>query len=158
MPASYKDFRKEKFPLYTAIKREGKIICGDIDLSINPESPEIKYSEFFKKSYEFESQKIRIAEELLEKDLISGIADICFIASKHAIQAALAMKGKGYSSKVSFLLPLAEKYFGKETAEAFRKLFNLYIKSEYNLEFLTDEESKHAIEYSKEIQKVYLEK
>ena len=153
--SDFKDFQKEKIPLYTAVKREGKVIYGNVDLSINPEPPEVKYSEFFKSSHEFESQKIRIAEELLEKDLISGIAELCYVASKHAIQATLAMHGEGYSSKIKVLLPLAERYFGGEIAEAFKRLFELYIKSEYGVEFLTDEEAKVAVEYAKKIFRVY---
>lgn len=153
--ASLEDFQKERIPLYTAVKREGEVIYGDVNVSINPEAPEIKYAEFFKRSHEFESNKIRIAEELLEKDLTSGIADLCFVASKHAIQAALAMKGVGYSSKMGILLHLAEKYFGKEIAEAFRRLFHLYTKSEYGMEFLTEEEGRLAVEWACEILKVY---
>lgn len=153
--SNLEDFRKEKLPLFTAVKGEGKVIYGDVDLTINPEPPEIKYSEFFKRSREWELQKIKIAEELLEKDLASGIADLCFVASKHSIQAALAMKGEGYSSKMAILLPLAERYFGKEIAEPFRKLFELYIKSEYGLGFLTEEEAKLAAEYARKILQVY---
>ncbi len=155
VPTNLEDFRKERLPLFTAVKREGKVIYGDVDLSINPGSPKIKYSEFFKRSFEFESQKVKIAEELLEKDLASGVADLCFVASKHAIQAALAMKGVGYSSKMMILLPLTEKYFGKEMAEAFKKLFHLYIKSEYGMEFLTDEEARLAVKYAQEVLTVY---
>lgn len=155
VPTNLEDFRKERLPLFTAVKREGKVIYGDVDLSINPGSPKIKYSEFFKRSFEFESQKVKIAEELLEKDLASGVADLCFVASKHAIQVALAMKGVGYSSKMMILLPLTEKYFGKEMAEAFKKLFHLYIKSEYGMEFLTDEEARLAVKYAQEVLTVY---
>jgi len=155
VPSSLKDFQNEKLPLYTAVKKEGKVIYGDVDFSINPEPPRIKYSEFFKRSHEFESQKIKIAEELLEKNITSGSADLCFVASKHAIQAALAMKGKGYSSKIKILLPLTERYFGKAIAQAFKKLFELYIKSEYSMEFLKEEEIKLAIEYAKKILEVY---
>ena len=155
LSTSLEDFHKEKIPLYTAVKKEGKVIYGNADLSINPVSPEIKYSEFFKESREFESRKIKIAEELLIKDMIYGIADYCFIASKHAIQAVLAMKGEGYSSKVAILLPLAEKHFGKEISETFRKLYTLYIKSEYGMEDLTEEEAMASVEYSKKVLKVY---
>jgi predicted nucleotidyltransferase len=155
VPTNLEDFRKERIPLFTVVKREGKVIYGDADLSINPEAPEIKYAEFFKRSYDFESQKIRIAEELLREGLSSGIADLCFAASKHAIQAALAMRGEGYSSKMAILQPLAEKYWGKEIAEAFRKLFHLYIKSEYGIEFLTEEEARLAVDCAGEILKIY---
>jgi predicted nucleotidyltransferase len=149
------DFQKEKLPLYTAVKREGKVMYGSVDMSINHEPPELKYSDFFKKSCEFESKKIEIAEELLKKGMGSGIADLCFIASKHAIQSALAMKGEGYSSKVAVLSPLTERYFGKEIVGAFRKLFELYIKSEYGIEFLSDEEAKLAVGYAKKVFEVY---
>lgn len=154
-PARLDDFRDEKLPLYTAIKREGEVIWGEVDRSILPIAPEIKYSEFIKKSCEFESSKIKIAQELLEKDLISGIAEICFVAAKHAIQAALAMKGQGYSSKIAVLLPLTERYFGKEISEAFKKLFGLYIKTEYGLEFPTNEDAQLVLDYSKKVLKVY---
>jgi len=155
IPASLEAFKKEKLPIYTAVKREGKVIYGEADLSINPEPATVKYSDFFRNSHRFESQKIRIAEELLEKNLVSGIADFCFLASKHAIQAVLAMKGEGYSSKVSVLLPLTQRYFGGKIASAFRKLFGLYIKSEYGMEFLTDEEAKLAIKHAEKIMRVY---
>ena len=89
------------------------------------------------------------------KNLASVIAEFCFVGSKHAIQAALAMKGEGYSSKVFVLLPLTEKYLGREIASVFRSLFGLYIKSEYGMESLTDEEAKLAIEYAKKIIGVY---
>ena len=47
VPSSLEDFQKEKIPLYTAAKKEGEIIYGDVDRSIKPEPPEINYSEFF---------------------------------------------------------------------------------------------------------------
>lgn len=150
------DFQKEKLPLYTAVKKEGKIIYGNVDLSINPELPEVKYAEFFKKSYEYESGKIETAEDLLKHNLNSGIDDLCLVASKHALQAALAMKGEGYSSKVAVLLPLTEKHFGKRIAQQFKKLFDLYVKSEYTVKELSNKEARTAIKYAKEIQKVYL--
>lgn len=155
VPCSLEDFQKEKIPLYTVVKREGKVIYGAADMSINPELPEIKYSDFFKNSQNFESQKIRIAENFLSKGLVAGISEMCYFASKHAIQASLAMYGTGYSSKVKVLLPLVEKYFGNEFAETFRRLFDLYTKSEYGVELLTDEEAKTTIEYAKKILEVY---
>ena len=155
VPASIEEFQKEKIPLYTAVKKEGKIIWGDEDLTINPEPPHFKYAEAFRKSKEFEMHKVKMAEEILKEHPSYGTVDLCFVSSKHAIQIALAMKGLGYSSKVSVLLPLAEKNLGRETAETFRKLFDLYVKSEYGMEFLTEEESKLAIEYAKKIMEVY---
>jgi predicted nucleotidyltransferase len=155
VPTSIEDFKKERILLYTAAKKEGKIIYGDVDWSINPEPPEVKYSEFFKRSRKFESQKVEIAEEPFGKDLFSGIADFCYVASKHAIQAALAMKGEGYSSKVAVLAPLAEKYFGREIGLAFKDLFKLYVKSEYGMDLLSDEEARNAIDRAKKVLEVY---
>jgi len=155
IPASVEDFQKEKLPLYTAAKREGKILYGNADLSINPEPERTKYADFFKNSHRFESQKVTIAEQLLGENLTSGIAELCFVASKHAIQAALAMEGEGYSSKICVLLPLAEKYLGREIASRFSRLFRLYIKSEYEMEPLTDEEAELAIKYAKMVMGVY---
>jgi len=149
------DFQKEKLPIYTAVKREGKLIYGSVDLSINPEPPDVKYSEFFRNSHKLESQKIKISEELLEKNLGSGAVELCFVASKHTIQAALAMKGEGFSSKVAVLLPLTEKFLGREIASVFGKLFKLYIKSEYGMESLTDQEAKLTIDYARKILGVY---
>jgi len=48
---------------------EERIISGDVDLSINPEPPDIKYAEYYKKSEEFESKKIEMAEEMLKENL-----------------------------------------------------------------------------------------
>jgi predicted nucleotidyltransferase len=155
VPASLDDFRKEKMPLYTAVKREGKIISGSADLSMAPGSPEVKYAEFFKTSYECESGKIRLAEELLVSGRRSGIAELCFIASKHAIQAGLAMHGEGYSSKVSVLLPLARGRFGREIAEAFEKIFDLYLKSEYSTQTFLPEDAQAAAGYARKILQVY---
>ncbi|MEW6557661.1 MAG: HEPN domain-containing protein [Elusimicrobiota bacterium] len=81
---------------------------------------------------------------------------MCFVAAKHSLQAAIAMRGEGYSSKVVVLLPLTEKHFGESISGAFKKLFNLYIKSEYNIELLSNEEAKISIECAKEIHNVYL--
>jgi predicted nucleotidyltransferase len=155
VPVSLNDFKSEKLPLYTAVKKEGRVIYGEIDLSINPVPEKVKYADFFKRSNKFESDKIKIAEELLDKNLTSGIAEICFIASKHAIQATLAMEGKGYTSKISLLLPLARKNLGKEIPSNFQKLVGLYVKSEYEMEFLSDKEAKLAIKYAKKIMDVY---
>jgi predicted nucleotidyltransferase len=79
------EFRKEKVPLYTAVKLQGKIIWGEIDRTLNPESPEVKYADFFRKSREFESRKLEMAENLLEEDFLSGIPEVCFIAAEHAL-------------------------------------------------------------------------
>lgn len=100
-------------------------------------------------------QKVKMAEDILKGHPSYGAVDLCFVASKHAIQITLAMKGLGYSSKVAVLLPLAEKYLGREIAETFRRLFDLYVKSEYELEFLTEKESKLAVEYAKKVMEVY---
>jgi len=124
------EFRSEKIPLYTAVKKEGKIVWGDIDRAFNPESPEIKYADFFRKSKDFESRKLEMAGELLKRDYLSGIPEVCFVAAKHALQAALAMRGEGYSSKVTVLLPLVREHFGQEIAEKFKKLSDLHGRTE----------------------------
>jgi len=149
--ASVEDFQKEKVPLYTSVKNEGNVLWGNVGLSVSPLPPSTKYAEAFERSKEFETKKVEMAERILKEFPSYGSADLCFVASKHAIQMALAMKGKGYSSKVAVLLPLAEKHIGKEIAGKFRNLFNLYIKSEYGMEFLTPEEAKTAVDYAKEI-------
>ncbi len=152
--STIEDFTKEKIPLYTAVKKEGRIIWGKADLTISQEKPDIKYAEAFKKSKEFETQKVITAEEILKRHPSYGTAELCYIASKHAIQMALAMKGIGYSSKASVLMPLAKEHLGNEVYEKFRKLFELYIKSEYGVEFLTEDEARLAVEYAKEILRV----
>lgn len=155
LPVSIEDFRMEKIPLYTAVKKEGKIIWGSVVLTINPEAPHMKYAEFFERSREFEMQKVKMAEDILSEHPGYGTAELCFVASKHAIQSALAMKGIGYSSKIAVLLPLTKEHLGEEIARPFKKLFDLYIKSEYGIEFLTEEEARLAIEYAKKILEVY---
>jgi len=145
------EFRKENVPLYTAVKLEGKIIWGDIDRALNPDPAGIKYSDFFQKSREFESRKLEMAEKLLEEDFLSGIPEICFVAAKHAIQAALAMKGEGYSSKVAVLLPLVRKNFGQDMAERFQKLSDMYGQAEFTLESVSREEAKEAIHLADKI-------
>lgn len=151
VPASVEAFQRENLPLYTAVKKEGKIIMGEIDITINPEPPRIKYAEYFEKSKEFETKKVKMAEDILKQYHSYGSADLCFVASKHAIQMALAMKGIGYSSKVAVLQPLAKENLSEDVADKFKILFELYIMSEYEIESLSQEEARLAIEYAKEI-------
>ncbi|MGB9721132.1 MAG: nucleotidyltransferase domain-containing protein [bacterium] len=151
VPASKEDFQKEKNPLFTAVKKEGKIIWGNVNLAINSEPPEIKYADYFKKSKEVETKKVEMAEGILKESPDYGSAVLCFVASKHAIQMALAMKGLGYSSKVAVLLPLVKEHISIDVAMKFKKLFEFYIKSEYGMEFLTEDEARLAIEYAKSI-------
>jgi predicted nucleotidyltransferase len=145
------EFRKESVPLYTAAKLQGKIIWGDIDRALNPESPEVKYADFFRKSEEFESRKLEMAEELLKSDFLSGIPEVCFVAAKHALQAALAMKGEGYSSKGVVLLPLVRAHFGPEIAESFQKLSDMYTRTDFSLESVRREEAKEAIHLAEKV-------
>jgi predicted nucleotidyltransferase len=155
VPCSLEDLRRETIPLYTAIKKEGKTILGTANLSLSPEPPEVKYAEFIKKSQQFETHKIDTAEELLTKELTSGIPEFCFMASKHAIQAALAMNGKGYTSKVSELIPQAEKYLGKEFSTSFKHVFDIYVRAEYELMPIFREEASRAIKYARKTMEVY---
>lgn len=150
-----RDFVEEKWPVFTAAKMDGKVIFGNIDLSISKISPTVRYSEFFKKSCEFESRKVEMAQKLLSDGMSSGVADYCFIASKHAIQAALAMRGKGYSSKMNVLVPLAKKYFGKNISLKFQKLFGIYKRSEKIFSDIKKKDAKLAAQYAKYLLTVY---
>jgi len=151
LSASVEEFQREKIPLYTAVKKEGKIIMGEADTTLNPEPPRIKYADCFEKSKQFETKKVEMAENVLKEYPSYGSADLCFVASKHAIQMALAMEGIGYSSKVAVLLPLAKENLGKAIAGKFKKLFELYIRSEYSIESLSPEEARRAVKYAKDI-------
>jgi hypothetical protein len=115
VPASIKDFRKETLPLYTAVKQEGKIWWGEVDLTLSPEEPSVKYGEAFQKSKAFEGCKIEWTEDLLKEYPSYGNLDLCYSATNHAIQMALAMKGLGYSSKIHILLPLAANTSGRRS-------------------------------------------
>ncbi len=109
VPVSVNDFRKEKIPLFTAVKQHGRIVWGYVDLTINPQTPDVKYAEYLGKSKELETKKVEMVEEILKRHPDYSTANLCFIASKHAIQMALPMKGKGYSSKIAVLLPPAKE-------------------------------------------------
>ena len=104
-------------------------------------------------------RKVENAEKLLEERLLSSSVILnCYIASKHAFQAGLAMKGVGFSSKFSILTEWVEKYYGEEWREMFKKLFDLYVKSEYQMEDPSKEEGLLAIRYAQKIlKKVYEE-
>lgn len=149
------DFRKERMPLYTAVKREGRIIYGSADMSLNPAAPPAKYANFFRQSREFESRKVDAAERMLREDFPGGVPALCFVAAKHAVQAALAMQGIGYSSKMAVLLPLAAERFGEDVAEKFKLAFDVYTRSEYGLDEISKEEAVLAIECARAVLSVY---
>lgn len=152
------DFAKEKWPVFTAAKKDGKVIYGNIDMSMDPQNPEVKYADFFKRSREFEIRKIKLAQTLSQDGMTSGVIDNCFVASKHALQASLAMKGKGFSSKIDVLLPLTKEYFGRDIASKFKKLHELYVKYEGHAdlnEIITKKETVKALELARGIVKVY---
>jgi len=88
-------------------------ILKSIQMSCSPKPREVKYREYYEKSKEVESKKVEVTECLLKEYPDYRNADYCFIASKHAIQMALAMKCVGYSSKISALLPFAGEYLGE---------------------------------------------
>ena len=146
LPVTQDEFKVERLPLFTAVKREGIIIFGDVDFKENLEPPETKYKDFFKKSLEFESKKVEIAERMLQNGSLSGVLALCFMASKHLLQAGLAIKGVGFSSKVKIFLPLIEEHFNSEVANAFKRLFSLYIKAEYQLQLLDKDNAILAVE------------
>ncbi len=155
LTSSVEDFQREKIPLYTAIKREGSIIWGDVDRKISSDPAGVKYEEFFRKSQEFESHKLEMAEWLLERDFFSSIPEYCFIAAKHTIQAALAMRGEGYSSKMAVLLPLTERHFGYQVAAALRKLFQLYQTADKKFDSISRDDARSALEQAREVLQVY---
>ena len=146
LPIRIGDFEMEKVPLFTAAKREGAVVFGSIDLKEDSESPEVKYKDFFKKSLKFESKKVEMAKKILQDGLSSGVFALCFVASKHLLQAGLAIKGVGFSSKVKVLLPLIEEYFGSKVAAAFKRLFSLYVKTEYQFQLPDKNETTLAVE------------
>ncbi len=153
---SEKDFEQEKLPLFTAVKKEGSLLYGDMDLRVNPKPSAEKYKKFFEKSKECECGKVRMAKEFLKKGFLSSVILNCYIASKHAFQAGLAMKGIGFSSKFSILAEWVERYYGKEWREVFKKLYDLYVKSEYQMEELSKAENSLAIRYAEKIlEKIY---
>ena len=88
-------------------------ILKSIQMRYSPKPPEVKYREYYEKSKEVESKKVEVTACLLKEYPAYRNADHCFIASKHAIQMALAMKCVGCSSKISALLPLAGEYLGE---------------------------------------------
>lgn len=149
--ANAKDFEKEKIPLYSAVKKEGEIIFGDISLELDSTPWEIKYKEFFEKSRGAEEKKIEMAESLLKEGYFSSIAEFCYVAVKHAIQLALAMKGIGFSSKFQVLIKWVNENFPFWISQSFKILFDLYIKSEYKMEELSKEECEKIIEEAKRI-------
>lgn len=154
LPVRAGDFEIEKLPLFTAVKREGIIVFGSIDLKENPERCEVKYKDFLKNSLEFESKKIEIAKRMLQEGLPSGVFALCFMASKHLLQAGLAMKGVGFSSKVKVLLPLVDEHFGSKVASSFKRLFSFYVKTEYQFQLPDKDKASLAIEDATGIIKV----
>jgi len=149
------EFLAERLPLFTAAKKKGIVVWGEIIMSLSPVPPAVKYAGFFEQSCEFESEKVTMASKFLEKDLISGIPDICFVAAKHAIQAALAMRGEGYSSKVAMLLPLAQRHFGSEVAACFRKLLDLHIRFTYGADEISEEDARLCVDCANKVLEVY---
>lgn len=148
---SLTEFKKETLPLYTAVKKESRIIYGKVDLTLNPQPPQIKYKDFFKKSENFERQKIETAEYLIKKGISSGVSEFCYVASKHTVQVGLAMKGIGFSSKFCVLVKWMEEYLGRELTRAFKTLFALYVKSEYKMQDLSKQENLLSIREAKRI-------
>lgn len=150
------EFEEEKLPLFTAVKKEGVVLEGEVNMKISPISPAKKYQDFFRKSGEFERRKVDMAEEFLKKGFSSSVAINCYIASKHAFQVGLAMKGVGFSSKFPVLARWVREYYGEEWENMFRKLFEYYVKSEYEMEELSEEEGARVIGYARKImERVY---
>jgi predicted nucleotidyltransferase len=79
-------FKEETAPIYTAIKRTGKIVWGKIDLALSTLPYKERYAEFFKRSKEVESRKVNSAEEYILKLNTPEVAFL-YIPAKHTIQA-----------------------------------------------------------------------
>jgi hypothetical protein len=150
-----KEFSEERIPLYTAVKKEGILIFGKVDLSVDPTYPLIKYSDFFSKFKEFYDINLKTAEEILEKYPNFDVIEICFLAATGSIQNIFAINGLAYTSKIGVLMSLIKKYFGKEFAEPYERLFEFYLRYKYRMEFLSKEESILAINYARHIIKLF---
>ncbi|MBC7189419.1 nucleotidyltransferase domain-containing protein [Candidatus Aerophobetes bacterium] len=85
LPLEKTDFEAEKLPLFTAVKRKGIIVWGNVALVKNPQPPQVKYKDFFKKSLDFEMRKVKIAGDMLKNGLYSGVFALCFVAAKHVL-------------------------------------------------------------------------
>ncbi len=143
-------FQKEWAPIYTAIKRTGKVFWGNIDLTLSELLYRERYAEFFVKSKEVESRKVNSAEEYIVK-LNSPEIDFLYIPVKHTIQAYLAMIGKGFTSRFEELYKLTLEELGEEYARMFRFIYKL----KENELHVTIEECVLGLNFAKEIIKLY---
>ncbi len=67
--ATVKDFENEKLPVYTSIKKEGKILYGTCNMKLSEVKPELKYREFFIQSRKLETGKIKMVEDIKKNSL-----------------------------------------------------------------------------------------
>ena len=128
-------FTNEWAPIYTAIKRTGKVFWGNMDL-INDKMDIMN--------------KINSAEEYIVK-LNSPEVEFLYIPVKHTIQAYLAMIGKGFTSRFEELYKLTVEELGEEYARMFLYIYKL----QENELHVTKEECVLGLTVAKEIIKLY---
>jgi predicted nucleotidyltransferase len=143
-------FQSEWAPIYTSIKKTGQIVWGNMDLTLSNVPYKNRYAEFYKISKEVESRKVRSAEDFFEKWESIEI-NYLYIASKHTIQAYLAMQGQGFTSRFDVLHKLTVEDIGAEYAEMF---FYIYELQKKEIE-VTKEEFAIALAYTKKILTLY---
>ncbi|MCM8804419.1 MAG: nucleotidyltransferase domain-containing protein [Candidatus Omnitrophica bacterium] len=151
---SAKDFQIEKIPLYTAVKKEGIVIFGEVDLSINKKPPSVKYKEFFEECRKFYIERLNIAKMKLKKYIVDDVVELCFNASKCAIQNFFATK-EIFTNKTKILLILVKKHLGKEFYEAFKKIIKLHNKCANGVYFLDKKETNFLLKKTMKIMTLY---
>jgi len=143
-------FQNEWAPIYTAIKKTGKLVWGNVDLTLSTIPYKERYAEFYKISKEVESRKVKSAEEFILK-LDTVEVDYLYIPTKHTIQAYLAMLGKGFTSRFEELHKLTRQELGEDYADMFLYIYKL---QEKDLD-VTKEECIQGLEYAKKILTLY---
>ena len=143
-------FTKEWAPIYTAIKRTGKVFWGNMDLTLSDLPYKERYAGFYLKSKEVEARKVNSAEEYIVK-LNSPEVEFLYIPVKHTIQAYLAMIGKGFTSRFEELYKLTVEELGEEYARMFLYIYKL----QENELHVPKEECVLGLNFAKEIIKLY---
>ncbi|MCP5498578.1 MAG: nucleotidyltransferase domain-containing protein [Leptospiraceae bacterium] len=144
-------FQTEWAPIYTSVKKTGKIIFGEIDFSVSSSPAQERYAEFFIESKKLESWKVNMAKKMFA-DMESTPVDYLYIAVKHTIQTKLALLDRGFSSKFETLESLCREHFSKGIAKDFRFIYDLYQKSEFEA---SKKDFLKAIECADTILKLY---
>lgn len=111
--ASKSNFLAEISPFHTAAKRDGIVVWGEIDLAESSRPYHVRYEGFFRRSRVWERSKINHWANFEEDDLgccAELFLETCLVASKHAVQCCLQMRGEGFTSKYAPLIAAAKKY------------------------------------------------